>query len=207
MALPTVRELVNDVKSLTRLNNGDFQSAWEDSFDDGYHCHEEGGFIYIDFPIKRPITRAYVQRAPKGGTMNQRTKGDNASIDLNNPGISRDNVILVANFHTHPLSTNVQGDPQPSKADKDNAYHRGLPGIVISRDGIYAYGPEERNGTSNPRGYAPSVPIEGAPKATLVKAHPPPEPVPNQWPERAKFEDDIEMEEDGQEEEEECSNN
>lgn len=65
----------------------------------------------------------------------------------------------------------------------NNAYYRGLPGIVISRKGIYAYGPSERNGTRNPRGYAPSVAMTGIPRAHLVQRGPPPRTVPNQWPE------------------------
>lgn len=89
----------------------------------------------------------------------------------------------MANFHTHPLSELVQGRPEPSTSDMNNAYHRGLPGIVISRKGIYAYGPTERNGTRNPRGYAPSVILQGVPRPFLIHRGPPPRVVMNQWPE------------------------
>ncbi len=48
----------------------------------------------LDFPVPATLTRAFITRAPKGATMNQRTAGPNASIDLNNPGINQNNVIL-----------------------------------------------------------------------------------------------------------------
>ncbi|KAH9486333.1 hypothetical protein JR316_0000397 [Psilocybe cubensis] len=179
---PTVEELLHSVKSLTSTN-GTFQQAWKNSFPDKFHCCEQGGFIYIDFPIHRPIKKVYVQMSSKGMSMNQRTEGPNASIDLNRPGINRKNVILVANFHTHPLSELVQGRAEPSTSDMNNAYYRGLPGIVISRKGIYAYGPTERNGTSNPKGYAPSVTMTGVPRPRLVINNHPPWTVDNQWPE------------------------
>jgi hypothetical protein len=90
---------------------------------------------------------------------------------------------LVANFHTHPLSALVGGDPHPSRADMDNAYYRGLPGIVVSRPGIYSYGPERRENTSNPKGDPPSIDPPAVPTARLAKVQPPPWTVPNQWPE------------------------
>lgn len=69
---------------------------------------------------------------------------------------------LVANFHTHPLSESYGGDAEPSLADKQNAYFRGLPGIVISRKGIYSYGPERRENTlGNLKGYPPGIDLPG----------------------------------------------
>ena len=64
--------------------------------------------------------------------------------------------VLAANFHTHPLYKNEE----PSKADVENAYHRGIPGIVISRRKIFGYGPERRTNTEEPFGYAP--PMKGS---------------------------------------------
>ena len=88
----------------------------------------------------------------------------------------------MANFHTHPLSPNVSGDPQPSRADMTNAFARGVPGIVISRPGIWSYGPERRESTKNPKGYpGPIEPVSY--RTVLVKAHPPPWTVSKQWPE------------------------
>ena len=58
--------------------------------------------------------------------------------------------VLVANFHTHPLYKNEE----PSKADIENAYYRGMPGIVISRTKIFGYGPEQRTNTDEPHKYA-----------------------------------------------------
>ncbi|KAF9065721.1 hypothetical protein BDP27DRAFT_1079869, partial [Rhodocollybia butyracea] len=179
---PTVRQLLDGVKSLTR-SDGTFQDAWSRSFIDPFHCAEQGGFIYIDFPVPSTITRAFISFAPAGATMNQRTAGPNASIDLNRPGINQNNVILVANFHTHPLSQDVGGDVEPSRADKTNAYARGLPGIVISRGGIYSYGPENRENTANPKGYPPSITPPAIINARRERLPPPPWPVPNQWPE------------------------
>ncbi|KAK0494808.1 hypothetical protein EDD18DRAFT_1172471 [Armillaria luteobubalina] len=187
---PSVAELLDGVKSLTRKSDGGtFQTAWSDSFPDAFHCCEQGGFIYVDFPVPSKVTRAWITRAPKGQTMNQRTVGPNASIDLNNPGIVMDKVILAANFHTHPLSTDVGGGQEPSRADMDNAYVRGVPGIVVSRRGVYSYGPERRTSVSNPKGYPGPVTPPAIPGWVLARrADPdrtdcPPWTVEKQWPE------------------------
>ncbi|KAK0185308.1 hypothetical protein F5146DRAFT_1125265 [Armillaria mellea] len=172
---PSVAELINGVKSLTRQNQGTFQTIRIETFTDFY--------FHADFPVPNRVTRAWVTRAPKGATMNQRTPGPNASIDLNRPGIQMNNVILAANFHTHPLSSRVGGDPQPSRADMANAYARGLPGIVVSRGGIYSYGPERRANTRNPKGYPGTVPPPAVPQAIVAKHPPPPWVARNQWPE------------------------
>ena len=42
----------------------------------------------------------------------------------------------MANFHTHPLKS---ANNNPSGADMDNNWRRQIPGMVISRGGIYAY--------------------------------------------------------------------
>jgi len=64
----------------------------------------------------------------------------------------------------------------------NNAFARGVPGIVISRPGIWSYGPERRESTTNPKGYpGPIEPVVYNP--VLVKAQPPPWQVSNQWPE------------------------
>ncbi|KAI9566378.1 hypothetical protein HD554DRAFT_1189068 [Boletus coccyginus] len=183
---PSVKELLDKVKSLTRQTEGTFQTAWSDSFTSAFHCCEQGGFIYVDFPVPATLTRCFVTRAPAGATMNQRTTGPNASIDLNSPGIAQNNVILAANFHTHPLSDRVGGDPQPSRADMENAFARGVPGIVISRPGVWSYGPERRESTTNPKGYpGPIQPVAYNP-VQVIKVPPaggPPWTVSNQWPE------------------------
>ena len=44
---PSVAELIEKAKSLTRETNGIFQDAWSDSFIDSSHCCEQGGFIYV----------------------------------------------------------------------------------------------------------------------------------------------------------------
>ncbi len=64
-----------------------------------------------------------------------------------------------------------------------NAYTRGLPGIVVSRDGIYSYSPERRANTENPKGYPGPVPPPAVPHPTGAKRQPPPWAVRNQWPE------------------------
>jgi hypothetical protein len=99
------------------------------------------------------------------------------------PTLSIDS-FLVANFHTHPLSTRVGGDQEPSRADKENAFYRGVPGIVISRKGIYSYGPERRESTVNPKGYPGLVQPPAGPLAALARSAPPPWTViGRQWPE------------------------
>lgn len=97
------------------------------------------------------------------------------------------NSMPVANFHTHPLTeaAPVNGSPEPSRSDMENAYFRGLPGIVVSRRGVYAYGPARRESLQNPKGYPPSVP-QGPLNFRLVVQNPPGPPtvVPGlQWPE------------------------
>jgi hypothetical protein len=78
----------------------------------------------------------------------------------------------------------VDGVYTPSQSDKLNAYHRGIPGIVISRAGIYSYGPEERRNLKNPKGYPPPVaPPGGVPPEKLEHRAPLPWVVKNQWPE------------------------
>ena len=47
---PSVAQLIAAVKSLTRANDGTFQTAWKDSFIDAFHCCEQGGYIYIGMP-------------------------------------------------------------------------------------------------------------------------------------------------------------
>jgi len=54
--------------------------------------------LFTDFPVPDRLTRAFVSRAPKGDTMNQRTEGPNAAIDLDKPGIGMDNVILGKDY-------------------------------------------------------------------------------------------------------------
>lgn len=118
--------------------------------------------------------------------MNQRTPGPPASIDLNKlaPPASVSLMSTVANFHTHPLSAEVHGDPQPSRADHRNAYDRGLPGIVISRAGIIGYGPERRISLDNPKGYPGPVSPPGGQPIRFARGPPPPWVVNGrQWPE------------------------
>ena len=64
-----------------------------------------------------------------------------------------------------------------------NAYDRGVPGIVVSRDGIYSYGPERREDTNNPKGYPGPVTPPAFFRPNLVRAPFPPWTVSNQWPE------------------------
>lgn len=94
----------------------------------------------------------------------------------------------VANFHTHPLSHQVGGIDEPSRADTANAWHRGLPGIVISRTGIYAYGPERRQDITNRKGYGKPMAVESlAPHLVMSAAGGIPSTVARlQWPEGIK---------------------
>lgn len=45
-------------------------------------------------------------------------------------------IVTVANFHTHPLRSS---NSPPSDADLDNNWRRQIPGLVISREGIFSY--------------------------------------------------------------------
>lgn len=75
----------------------------------------------------------------------------------------------------------VGGDPHPSRTDITNAYACGVPGVVISRDRIYSYGPERQQGVNNPKGYP--GPVTPGTWVNLERRPPPPWVVRNQWPE------------------------
>ena len=98
-------------------------------------------------------------------------------------------ILLVANFHTHPLDEAVQGVPYPSRKDLQNAWYRKVPGMVISRVGISKYGDDDRTDRRNPQGYPPDR--EGRPPDILPYRVLPgwiPQRAPNQWEPGLSFE-------------------
>ncbi|KAJ3515636.1 hypothetical protein NLJ89_g1634 [Agrocybe chaxingu] len=115
-----------------------FQEAWNDSFPTPTTAREVGGWIYAD-PENPNRTRI--------------------SIDLNNPAGATGRPppagwVLVANFHTHPPSEHWgENSDNPSTADQLNAWARGVPGIIISNNGLRAYGPSRRSQMNAPPGY------------------------------------------------------
>ncbi|SJL02851.1 uncharacterized protein ARMOST_06191 [Armillaria ostoyae] len=165
-------------------NEGAFQTAWADSFINPSHCCEQGGFTYVASAQQSDQSADHAgSEGSNCESKNVRTERCNRLKRSNRPGIQMNNVILAANFHTHPLSSRVEGDPQPCRADMTNAYARGLPGVVVSRDGIYSYGPERRANTRNPKGYPRPVPPPAVARLTGERRQPPPWVVRNQWPE------------------------
>jgi hypothetical protein len=73
-----------------------------------------------------------------------------------------------------------------------NTFARGVPGIVVSRPGVYSYGPERREKTTNPKVYpGPIEPVSY--KFVREKDQPPPWTVKNQWPEGAGIMADEEL--------------
>lgn len=89
---------------------------------------------------------------------------------------------LVGNFHTHPLAAAVKGNQEPSRADKELAWERQVPGIVISREGFFKYGEDEREDLRQPQEYPPK------PTGSMVIRTPKkipgagrPDKAPNQW--------------------------
>ncbi|KAI8836170.1 hypothetical protein BC829DRAFT_421792 [Chytridium lagenaria] len=132
---------------------------------------ELGGWIYADTANPR---RIMIVDAPKDRSKPSQDKKlpeakgkgkervlPNLSIDLNNPQASGvpANWVLVANYHTHPSL--VTEDVHPSAADMVNAWARGVPGLVISRKGIYIYGPERRKRLNAAVRFYPNTNEEG----------------------------------------------
>ncbi|KAG5635677.1 hypothetical protein H0H81_010435 [Sphagnurus paluster] len=142
-----------------------FQKAWDDSFPTPETCREQGGFIYADGEGFRTF---HISWAPPGAMESQSRREidptKSLSINLTTPILpdsASANAVLVATFHTHPLSPDAGGNEHPSNADMDNAYYRRMPGFVVSRSVLYYYnrvpGDEEsdhrRRKTDNPNGY------------------------------------------------------
>lgn len=76
----------------------------------------------------------------------------------------------------------MNGNQQPSKADTELAWERQVPGIVISRQGFFKYGEDEREDLRNPQGYPPKP--SGTPAIRTPKKIPGsgrPDKAPNQW--------------------------
>jgi len=176
--LPTVEQILTASGIMTA-----FQKAWDESFLNKDDCCEQGGYIFADRtqPLGKPLV---VQRADKGNTIKQRSESSEETfgIDLWNPKNTDQTKILVAHFHTHPLSEAVKGNPYPSQADLVNGYYRQTPGIVISREGFMKYGIDERESWKNPNGYPdkPSKPPGGLPEGRKVGKSKPTK-APNQW--------------------------
>ncbi|KAJ6528742.1 hypothetical protein DFH09DRAFT_1327562 [Mycena vulgaris] len=129
---PTVEDIVN--RESVRLR---FESAWYSSFFRNGTAREVGGWIYRH-PDQDNNVVAIVDADPgRAGTPFPQlgnTHG-NPAIDLTQPlSMPRDGdapagYILVANWHTHPLGPSQQGNPEPSRADHENAWRRDVPGI------------------------------------------------------------------------------
>ncbi|KAJ7346335.1 hypothetical protein DFH08DRAFT_937557 [Mycena albidolilacea] len=140
-----------------------FDQAWHDSFFANGTAREVGGWIYRHPDQNNDVYR--IVRADPGRSgipfPQLGNTGGNPAIDLTMPGTwPRDGdipagYILVANWHTHPLGPSQGGNPQPSFSDHVNAWLRGVPGIVVSRNGLYGYGPLQRENRmrSGPRDY------------------------------------------------------
>ena len=149
----TGEEIVS--RLLTRRSNTQqlLAQAWVESCIGRDLFQERGGYIFADPNNPRDLQ---VVLAPKSASGTFRS-GDasNPAIDLEGAARANANAgwVLVANFHTHPLSVNQE----PSTADLRNALERNVPGIVISRNRIYVYGPECRSSFvtlgGNPRDY------------------------------------------------------
>lgn len=70
----------------------------------------------------------------------------------------------------------------PSTSDKENAWFRQVPGIIISREGFVKYGVRNRTDMRNKEGYPPEPtgPMQYL-KVERVRNYPPPPPAPWQW--------------------------
>ncbi|KAJ3208520.1 hypothetical protein HDU67_006691 [Dinochytrium kinnereticum] len=128
---------------------------------------ERGGWIYADMDNPRRI-QVVVAPPSRSSIAHDINAVGNFAINLNDPlapGIPA-RWVLVANFHTHPGTT---GAPEPSQADMTNAWYRGVPGFVISTNGIYVYGPERRAVMRAPRFY-PNVADGAGNRYELVRS-------------------------------------
>ena len=116
---------------------------------------ERGGWIYAD-PNDPSRMQAIIAPRDRSTPFRGSLSGA-ASIDLNHPrrGNPMAGYILVANFHTHPGEGISGFSPEPSRADLENSYARGVPGIVIAHNGVYTYGPRRGSMT---------VPVTGDPR-------------------------------------------
>ena len=136
MDAPTADELSADP-----VVQAAFAAAWADSFaEDTTLCHEEGGYIYFD-----PATRRVSVRRTR--------PGERRSIDLSNPPEVVGN-FLVATYHTHPHSSSLNWQPDPSLQDRLAAADSGVPWFVVAEQQVYACGPTRRvGGLTGPPGY------------------------------------------------------
>ena len=118
---------------------------------------ERGGWIYAD-PSNPSRMQAILAPRDRSTPFRSSLSGA-AAIDLNHPrrGNPMAGYILVANFHTHPGEGTSGFNAQPSRADLENSYFRGVPGIVIAHNGVYTYGPTRESLrvplTGDPRDY------------------------------------------------------
>ena len=148
----TGEEIVNRLLTRNSATNLKLAEAWVKSCTEGNTLQERGGWIFAD---PNDPNSLQVVLAPKSASRPFRPNdASNPAIDLESATSANANAgwVLVANFHTHPLSTNQE----PSAADLRNAIRRNVPGIVISRNRIYVYGPECRSSFAtlgDPRDY------------------------------------------------------
>ncbi|KAL0070074.1 hypothetical protein AAF712_002971 [Marasmius tenuissimus] len=122
----------------------------------------QAAFQVSTFELSHP-SRIYIRRAPddRSRPMNQLRPPPNvaAGIDLWHPERAPGRAppagfVLVATFHTHPMGESYGGNAAvPSTADHQNAWQRGVPGLVINRRGIVGYGPTRRAQLNAPQGY------------------------------------------------------
>ncbi|KAJ7106715.1 hypothetical protein C8R44DRAFT_858261 [Mycena epipterygia] len=162
---PTAADIVN--RESFRLA---FDSAWHQSFFPNGTAREVGGWLLtsIHDEIYRPnASRAdpdqnndvyrivYADPGRSGIPFPQLgNTGGNPAIDLTLPGTwPRESPPDTSSSLT--VGPSQGGNPQPSFADHRNAWLRGVPGIVVSRDGLYGYGPSQRENRmrSGPRDY------------------------------------------------------
>jgi hypothetical protein len=134
------------VDKLLKRNSNNRQKlgkAWDKSILTQNTITERGGYVFADL---NDLNILVVRLAPKSSSIIcLRNSTTIPSIDLSHPPKLND-LILVANFHTHPLEENSE----PSDADLRNAMRRGVPGIVFSQRGVYIYGPVRRSNMNRP---------------------------------------------------------
>ena len=115
------------------------QQAWNDSQPgDPLHRHEEGGWILWN----RESHSIRIFRVPSG------TRAALTTIVGTRPENTPDEQV-VGWFHTHPNppqddrpGNKTRWDQDPSSADINFSMQHNLPGLVVTRTGIYVFGPD-----------------------------------------------------------------
>lgn len=121
---PELEAIANDPAVAQAINN-----AWTASNPNGPGPKQEQGFWVMRDTNTNALS---IVQFPSNGTRDSLTPG----ATPNQPGS-----VPVAFFHTHPNTADEGYVSEPSPADSNFANSRRVPGIIMSHDGMYYFGP------------------------------------------------------------------